>query len=243
MIVYAGQRGIRTRINTNATLLSNSTAKELINAQLDIITFSFDGYDAETYEANRPNACFEKSLGNILGFLAMKKELGSAKPFVGLEVMEIADKSSEVFAKERRAFLKQFEGLPLDKFILRRQHNWAGMIDTGRQAPSTRIACPLLWHALVVFWDGRVLPCPQDFFGALELGNANEQGIMEIWNGFELRQLRREMANPNTLSRHPCVECDRIMRRTFAGVPTDYLGRFLSENVFGNSWLSRILPH
>ncbi len=243
MIRYAGARGIHTRINTNGTLLNANLGAELINAGLDMLSFSFDGYDPEMYEANRPGAHFDRVLGNILGFLELKKAMNACKPFVTIEVMEIADVPKRDLMEKQRAFVHKFKGLPLDKFIIRKQHNWAGMIDTGQKMSCNRIPCPLLWHAMVVFWDGRVMPCPQDFFGSLELGRIGDTGLMDIWNGQEIRRMRREMANPGLMDRHPCVECDRIARATFAGVPVDYLGRFLSEAVFGNGWLSRKLPH
>jgi radical SAM protein with 4Fe4S-binding SPASM domain len=122
-------------------------------------------------------------------------------------------------------------------------HNWAGLVDNGKPLPVNRIPCPLLWHAMVIFWDGSVLPCPQDFFGKLKLGSLQDSGLMDIWNGYEMQRLRSEMSVPDNLDRSPCASCDRILRNTFAGVPDDYLGRFLSENLFGNSWISRILPH
>jgi hypothetical protein len=220
--------------------------RSLIEAGLDIISFSFDGYDAEMYEKNRQNAKFDVVLANILGFLALKKEIGSEKPFVAIEVMELDERPRDEVAVMRDAFRSRFDGLPLDKFVIRRPHNWAGMMSVGEKSgaqPQRRISCPLLWHALVVFWDGSVLPCPQDFFGVLKLGDASRENLMDIWNGEALRGLRSEMAHPESLKRVPCVECDRILRSTIAGVPVDYLGRFLSENVFGNSWLSRLLPH
>lgn len=247
MVQYAGERGIRTRINTNGTRLTESISRKLIESKLDILSLSFDGYDREMYERNRPNANFDQVLNNIKLFLNLKKALGAKKPFVAIEVMEIADNTPEEFSVMRKEFIHQFDGLPLDKFVIRKQHNWAGMISIGgpqtEPAPQKLIPCPLLWHALVVFWDGRVLPCPQDFFGTLVLGNINRESLMETWNGREIRELRSNMADMSTLCKHPCVECDRIMRSTFAGVPVDYLGRFLSESVFGNGWLSRVLPH
>lgn len=244
MIRYAVGKGLRTRIHTNGTRMSNELANELIASGLDVLSFSFDGYDKPMHEANRPGASFDAVLANILDLLATKKKLGARKPFVALELMEIADYPRDELIRKRGDFLRRFEGLPLDKFVIRRPHNWAGLVNMS-SAPQTagRTACPLLWHALVVFWDGKVLPCPQDFFGALQLGDANNERLMDIWNGEKLRALRGEMAGPESLERRPCVDCDRILRATFAGIPTDYLGRFLSEAVFGNSWLSRKLPH
>ena len=247
MVGYAAARGLRTRIHTNGTLLNQDLGRELVNSRLDVLSFSFDGYDREMYEANR-HASFDAVLANILGLLAIKKEMRAQKPFVALELMEIASCPQEELREKRREFLRRFEGLPLDKFVIRKPHNWAGLVDAGRgdaehQSSRKRIPCPLPWHALVVFWDGRVLPCPQDFFGKLQVGDVRSQSVADVWNGDEIRCLRREMADPQSLELRPCVDCDRIARGTIAGIPADYLGRFLSETVFGNGWLGRILPH
>ena len=246
MIRYAASRGLRTRIHTNGTLLNPDLSRSLVESRLDVLSFSFDGYDREMYEANRPNASFDRVLSNMLGFLAVKKEMGADTPFVALELMELAGGPAGEIRRKRRKFLRRFAGLPLDKFIIRRPHNWAGLVDTGSAGESPgrkRVPCPLLWHALVVFWDGRILPCPQDVFGSLQLGDARSRRLLDVWNGDEIRSLRREMADPASLERRPCVDCDRILRATIAGVPTDYLGRFLSETVFSSGWLSRLLPH
>ena len=164
MIRYAGARGIHTRINTNGTLLNANLGAELINAGLDMLSFSFDGYDPEMYEANRPGAHFDRVLGNILGFLELKKAMNACKPFVTIEVMEIADVPKRDLMEKQRAFVHKFKGLPLDKFIIRKQHNWAGMIDTGQKMSCNRIPCPLLWHAMVVFWGRASDAVPSGFF-------------------------------------------------------------------------------
>lgn len=245
MVAYASSRGLRTRIHTNGTVLSDELSRELVAAGVAVTSFSFDGYDREMYEANRPGADFDCVLGNIIRFLELKKTSGSRKPFVVIELMEITNLPPGQIRKKRRQFLSVFDGLPLDKFVIRRPHNWAGLIKTDLTTASGhgRIPCPLLWHALVVFWDGRVMPCPQDFFGVLQIGDAQKEPLFECWNGYPIRALRREMSKPDQIERHPCVDCDRLSRLTFAGVPMDYLGRFLSDTLFGNSWLSRKLPH
>ncbi|MHB0999890.1 MAG: radical SAM protein [Armatimonadota bacterium] len=245
MVRYSKGRGIRTRIHTNGTMLTPDLARELIESGLDVISISFDGYDRAMYEANRPGAGYDRVFNNIINLLKIKKELQSQKPFAAIELMEIADYSKDEMMKKRKEFLSSFDGLPLDKFIIRKPHNWGGLIEmeqSKRDNPK-RIPCPLLWHALIVLWDGTVLPCPQDFFGILKLGNVNDESLLDIWNNDAIRALRREMADPKSLTRKPCTECDRIIRATIAGVPVDYLGRFISETVLGNSWLGKILPH
>jgi len=61
----------------------------LIASGLDQFAFSFDGFDAETYERTRVNGEFEKTLGNIVRFLEIKKELGARKPVTLIELIDM----------------------------------------------------------------------------------------------------------------------------------------------------------
>ena len=58
MIAYAKQMGIATRLNTNATLLTEEKSRNLIESGLDFISFSFDGVDPQTYEKIRIGSSF-----------------------------------------------------------------------------------------------------------------------------------------------------------------------------------------
>ncbi|MBN1938929.1 MAG: radical SAM protein, partial [Candidatus Aminicenantes bacterium] len=77
MVRYAHDAGIVTRFHTNGTLLTEDKARKLIASRLDQFAFSFDGFDAETYESIRVNAKFEKTVQNIIRFLEIKQELGA----------------------------------------------------------------------------------------------------------------------------------------------------------------------
>ncbi len=56
MIRYAKENGIGTRLSTNATVLTKEKREALLDAGLDFIIFSFDGYEKEVYENIRVNA-------------------------------------------------------------------------------------------------------------------------------------------------------------------------------------------
>ncbi|MDZ7836849.1 MAG: radical SAM protein [Actinomycetota bacterium] len=73
MITYAKKTPAAVRIHTNATLLDQENTDQVIKSGLDFISFSFDGYDKKTYEAQRINSSFEQTLENIIYFLKRKK--------------------------------------------------------------------------------------------------------------------------------------------------------------------------
>ena len=229
MVKLTAEAGLRPRLHTNATILDRNYSRQLIRAGLDFISFSFDGYDKQMYEKIRVGAKFDEVLSNIIGFLEEKKALGSEKPYAVLEVMEVIKKDEEELRREREEFKAKFKGLPLDKFIVRKIHNWAGLY--GGPPRGNYVPCTFPYYSMTIFYDGKVPACPQDFFGEIIIGDATRQPLLEIWNGEEMRKLRlsfKRKENP----KHPrCQKCDMIYRETFLGIPKSYLKFFLRENL------------
>jgi radical SAM protein with 4Fe4S-binding SPASM domain len=229
MVRYAHDAGLVTRFHTNGTLLDEDKARRLIASGLDQFAFSLDGFDAETYERTRVGAAFEKTVANITRFLEIKKELGARKPVTLIELIDMPG-LRESAERARAAFVARFRGLPLDRIVVKEYHNWAG--DAGgigrREAYSP---CTFLWHALIVFWDGSVLPCTQDFFGYYTLGNARDASIASIWNNDKMIALREKILRRDVGDLETCGRCDRLWRRQILGIPREYLGRALLKKM------------
>ncbi|MBN2199445.1 MAG: radical SAM protein [Candidatus Aminicenantes bacterium] len=230
MVSYAHRAGIVTRFHTNGTLLDEEKSRQLLASGLDQFAFSFDGYDAETYERIRVKADFEKTVGNIIRFLEIKKETGARRPITILELIDFPGLFRGEGEKKRKAFLARFRGLPLDKIKIKKLHNWAGETESGRRAGSY-IPCTFLWQALIIFWDGTVLPCTQDFHGLTAVGDVKKSSLADIWNGEKMRELRRRISVGNIKGLPVCEKCDRLWRPQFLGVPREYLWRFLLKKM------------
>lgn len=227
MVTYIKEKGLTARIHTNATILTEQLSKELLSSGLDYISFSFDGFDKETYEKNRVNAKFDETLGNILNFLNIKKQLRAENTFV---VLQIIDTGYTKNIGLKKNFLKQFRNLPLNKLSIRTPHNWAGGISILRkEKPRIPIVCTFPWYGLTIFRNGLVFPCCQDYMGEIYIGDANKGSLKEIWNNEPLQKLRSEFTKKNYSQYKPCAQCDRIWRRKLLGVPVEYIGTFLRE--------------
>ncbi len=226
MVKLARKAGLYTKLHTNATVLDDSVARGLIESGLDQLTFSFDGFDAATYERIRVNGRFEKTIGNIIRFLQIKKEMATKKPLAILELIAFPETHPEKDSQAKKSFLARFRGLPLDRVEIRELHNWAG--ETGKVPLSQHYSlCPFLWLSLIVLWDGTVLPCTQDFFGFYPLGNIKENSLLELWNSEAQIKLREKISRADLDSLETCARCDRLHRPTFLGVPRDYLWKIL----------------
>jgi radical SAM protein with 4Fe4S-binding SPASM domain len=230
MVRYAHDAGIVTRFHTNGTLLDEDKSRRLIEAGLDQFAFSVDGLDKETYESIRVNAVFEKTMANIIRFLKIKKELGAKKPVTFIELIHFPDAAQKYDKAARRAFIERFKGLPLDRLHVKELHNWAG--DVGTAPASTAYSpCTFLWHALIIFWDGAVLPCTQDFFGYYRLGNVRDSSLREIWNNDKMIRLREKILAGDVSDLETCSKCDRLWRKQILGIPREYLGRALLKKM------------
>jgi radical SAM protein with 4Fe4S-binding SPASM domain len=233
MIEYGRQKDISCRIHTNATLLSESLSQRLLDSGLDMLSFSFDGAQPPDYEKNRFPARFEETLEKIKTFLALKKERGQPRPVTILQMIRTNPADPD---QQLKKFLASLRTLGLNRVVFRRPHNWGGAIGLpagSPLSPEPLSACTFPWYALVVYWNGRVGPCPQDFFSRIILGDLNKQSVREVWNGPVMEKLRADLADRQYGLLKPCDQCDRPRRQTFSGVPLEYIKTFLKENLLG----------
>lgn len=232
-ITYAQTKGIPCKIHTNATRLSASLSKEILTAGLEVLSFSLDGYQAALYEKNRYPAKFEETLENITQFLRLKQEGQKRKPITVLQMMGVRENPP---VPELMELVSALKSLGLNRLVFRQPHNWGGAIPLSVESPGEPgrplFACTFPWYALVVYWNGKVGPCPQDFFARTIVGDINNNTLQEIWNGPEMQTLRETIRDREYQSLPTCRACDRPHRKTFYGVPTEYFRPFLKENLF-----------
>jgi MoaA/NifB/PqqE/SkfB family radical SAM enzyme len=107
-IEYAKNKGILdTIINTNATHLDKSKSRDLINAGLDFMIYSFDGGTKETYETMRPGRfkhnSFDNVYSNIEGFHEVRQQMGAKFPYTKIQMI-LTDKTY----REQESFYSLF---------------------------------------------------------------------------------------------------------------------------------------
>ena len=110
-ISYAKKKGIlETIINTNATNLTETNSKKLIESGLDLMIYSFDGGTKKTYEKMRPGRfnenTFEKVYKNIKNFSKIRNNLSAKFPFTKIQMILTKDTTNEV-----NEFFNNFVGI------------------------------------------------------------------------------------------------------------------------------------
>ncbi|GAF67607.1 unnamed protein product, partial [marine sediment metagenome] len=122
MIKIANEKGVKTNIHTNATLLTGEKSEEILESGLDELHFSFDGEDKDTFEKMRKGADYERTLKNIVNFLKLKKKRKSRKPRVEIQVLKPYTSAGGSDKKLKDLF----HGLPVDIFSAGILLNWGG---------------------------------------------------------------------------------------------------------------------
>lgn len=230
MIEYAKNKNLFTRLHTNGSLLTEDISRRILMTGLDRLSFSFDGTEKETYEKIRKEGNFDKTIENIICFLEIKKQAQVKKPETAIEVIDFDHPKRKSQRSAKHEFSAMFKNLPLNSLVIKKAHNWAGVIEKSKQSQRYSI-CPFPWNALAIYWNGEVLPCPQDFFGYYVLGNVKYLSLKDIWNSEKMYILREKLANRDKDDLATCSHCDRLKRKGFFGVPREYLWRFITKKM------------
>jgi len=191
-IRYAKQKVPNSEICifTNGSLLNEDNSLKILESGLDVINISFDGFSKETYERIRRNLNFDQVNSNIVGFLNLKNRMKKRKPRIELAYVEIEDNKAET-----EDFIKKWRGV-VDKVHVGLFCNWGGAV-VGKEIIGSqhlnlkRKPCTRLWSHLLIFRNGDVPLCCQDFNGEYLLGNALRSSVGGIWHGEELNRYRQ----------------------------------------------------
>lgn len=208
MIDYAKRNGIlEVIINTNATRLDEKMSRELIDAGLDMMIYSFDGGTKETYEKMRPGRFKENSFdavyANIRRFAEIRSEMGSVFPRTRIQMILTAETFSE-----QKSFFSLFEDC-VDDVSVKAYTERGGRISDldsatrdrlqakleNRQLPAqtpfwrdihgdlfiseSRLPCEQPFQRMMVTYDGRVSMCCYDWGSQHPIGYADEEAYAD----------------------------------------------------------------
>lgn len=201
MVKYAKDKGVlEVMINSNCTLLTEEKAKGFIDAGLDKLICSVDGYEKETYEKIRRGAKFEVVLENIQRMQRLKKELGKDKPKLRVQMVDSPANHHQIDG------YIHFWGRIADEVGIEDMNDWTDKKLTHVVA-SKEFKCPMPWQRLIVHFNGKVSICCGNIYGKLIAGDLNTQTVEEVWNGEVMQKLRKLIKEGKSHCVHICSEC------------------------------------
>lgn len=236
MIEYAKAKGCRIWMNTNGSMFGphpkfRAKLERLIRAGIDLLEFSMDAADAETYAVLRPTRgglnipaeqWWTQQVDNVKAALELRKKLKQpTRVVVSLIRQEAID------GKLQEAVDYWLKEVGVDEVITRKFLTW----DDNTQIPQgkaldkhlyaelpTQKKEPCVWpfERLNVDTLGRIALCGQDisFKTADIFPNANDQSIKEIWRGEVFDWYRKMHLEGRGAECFPCRGCSAW----FAGI-------------------------
>lgn len=197
-VKYAKEKGlIDVYFNSNAMLLSERISEDLIEAGLDRISISAEGYTKDVYERHRRGARFETVLSNVKRLQEIKLRLNVSRPKVRVQTVMLPE-LEDIF-EDYRAFWGEIadEVAYLDFQDMSQRKK-------GLAYPW---ACPQIWQRMAVLWDGTILPCNHDYQQILVLGNARDMAIKDAWHSEKLEHVRRLHKSGDSVKAPVCDGC------------------------------------
>jgi radical SAM protein with 4Fe4S-binding SPASM domain len=165
---------------------------------IDILKISFFGMSRDTYYKMH-HLNMDKSLDNILGFLAEKQS--NKKPYISGLFVE-----TEINKHQRAEWIDFWKPL-LDEIYAWKPHNWLDkryrIVDKTNQ-----VSCNRPFTTVYIHVNGDVSVCCWDLNKGVLIGNINTQTFEEIYNSKEIK-LIQEKHKSCSFGGLICGDCDQ----------------------------------
>jgi radical SAM protein with 4Fe4S-binding SPASM domain len=201
---YAKKVGAKVGLITNGSLFSEENSIRLLMAQIDMIEFSSDAGDPDTYAKVRRGLEWEVLLSNVKRMVELRNHFKSPTKIIASGINQV-DVDIEAVAK--------FWEPLVDQFQKRKYLTW-GINDPSKSAdpepylpPGELIPCPFIFERLNIDSRGKVMVCGFDIAGMTDMGNVHEKSIKEIWQGEGFDYYRRMHLSRKGCQIELCKEC------------------------------------
>lgn len=223
IIRRAHKRRIFTLMSSNATLITEKIAEEIVASDLDYIICGIDGLTQETYSAYRVGGTVDAALGGLRMLVDQRRRQGR-KLFIEWQFLINRFNAHEIddvqrLAGELGVYLRMtpIGGVEADPKL--REH-WSA--DVSREAMGDQTACSgtdcsYLWRTLTLNSNGNVARCNY-FSNIAQLGPARGRSVVELYNGPSTRRARQlfsrtPVSDDGGEFPWPCTNCAVFHRR------------------------------
>ncbi len=207
-IEYIRQNLHRPRIhfNSNAMLLNEDKARQVLSSGIHSITFSVDGASRETYEKIRVGLKYDIVKRNIEEFFELKRDnLNRIRVIMQMVVCE--DNKHEI-EEYKRLWSKK-----ADVTYFKAMHNFLDMetsIKTKKFKERQLKFCEQPYNFMLIYWNGDVGLCCWDYDNLANLGNIRENSLINSYNNHKFRMIRGAMSAMDCAEISPCNRCTVI---------------------------------
>ena len=193
LLVYAKKVGCKIGLITNGSAFTERNSRALLAAGVDMIEFSVDACDEQTYSVVRKGLKWDRLLRNARRMLAIRDQIKSKSKIIASGVNQ---QGVDIDAVER--FWREDVGV--DNFIKRKFLTWGTntsltadrSADPAPYLNTDEVPCPFIFERLNIDIRGNVIVCGYDIAANTSMGMVGLQTIGEIWHGDGFRFYREK---------------------------------------------------
>jgi len=195
----------KIEFNSNGNFHPKFDVAAALDAGIDWIRFSIDGYTEDTFRKSGRGGNFKKIVGNVLGFINENNRQGS-KCHVEVRMIDLDFTKNE--QQEFIGFWKQHA----HEVTITQLYSWPW---SGQTKPFLA-PCPKIKSEMFFMSDGQSVLCCWDAFARGVIGDIKTQTVEEIWLGKTNQQYRSLLNNGERNKIHLCSRCDAFMKYDFS---------------------------
>ena len=238
MIKYCSDKGISTYINTNGTILTETKARELIDAGLQNLSISINSFDEKIFAETRSGASITKVTENVKRFVDIKNELNKKRPIVSFRaiLMKETEPTMEelIFKSDELGidvlYIQLFMSIIADKNLMEsslkkdeinafteKLRHWRKQVkklqivtESFGDSSNNLGQCKLPWFSPNVTAEGYITPCCTiSNPSLLNMGNVFETPFEKIWNSEKFVDFRAGFYKKQPKA---CIGCQSYQR-------------------------------
>lgn len=174
---YMEKERVSVILYTNAEFMDVDRLIKYKN--IKYVNCSLNATTKETYDKVMRGPNYEKVVNNV-------NDLFKKAPFK----VEASFIKTEENIHEVDRFRKMYPRTKVGDFV-----NWTNDKHSAYERKGKkRVPCYYLFNHMMILWDGKVVPCCNDYNAKMILGDANKQSLKEIWNSYEwLREKHKKL--------------------------------------------------
>lgn len=213
MLEYARDRGVGpVGLTSNASLLRADRAQRLLDSGVAMVDFSLDAASQETFDKIRVGLSFERTVGNVERFLALRDAQRSPVKVI------VSFVKQEGNLHEVEAFRARWEGR-VDEVVVREM-----ISNVGLNTPSenlwpgwdARWPCAHFFRRVVINHQGLLKACPIDWAQRTVNQPVATHSVLDQWHGDFYWSHRMQHLNDRIAGDSACKACP-----DWAGTPWD----------------------
>jgi radical SAM protein with 4Fe4S-binding SPASM domain len=204
LLEYAKSVNARVGLITNGSLFTEENSIRLLRAGIDMIEFSVDAGDAQSYSRVRQGLDWGNLVNNVKRMYKLRNKLGSPTKIIASVVNQVGiDVEAAV-----RFWSPIVDNIQKRKYLTWGINNPSNSADPAPYLPPEQhIPCPFIFERLNIDSKGKVMVCGYDISANTDMGNVHTQSIKDIWHGEKFEYFRKMHLSRRGLEINLCKDC------------------------------------